>query len=511
MGNFLSVLGAALAQALIGRLLGPDDFGLFSLAVVAASIFQLFVGLGAGIAVTRYVADYVSKGELERAREFTKNAVAVTVITGALITVLVYAAAPAIAQAVFRRPPLAPFIRTASFAVLGQGLFQGILAASIGWNAMGLASASKAVQSFGRALVAPALVLAGAGTAGAVAGHVLSFLLTAVAFAAVLFLAKVGNPLALKNFAGDVRLMVSYGFPAFLAFVLNGLSTYYVSVVLSVIASSVVIGYFQAAWNFTVPVTLLSNAVTAAFFPAFAVLRLRKGDTAEGFRLLVKYLSYVAVPLIFFIAGASTNLMFVLYGKFFAAGAPLIALLALTNLPIVLGFNVLVVYLNGVDRTRATLAAISAEAATVFVLAPLLGGYLGLGVDGLVLAVFLSNMASTLVGLALIGEKGGSPIDFRAAALVVLSALLAMGAIMAVPPLPRNLLPLVVKFVVFVGVYVTAAPALGAITPEDLEMIGRLVSEMKSLRPLVSALVKYQEAVYRGVRRRPASAPDTLL
>ncbi|MDG7011235.1 MAG: oligosaccharide flippase family protein [Nitrososphaerota archaeon] len=501
VGNFLAAAGAILAQALIGRLLGPDEFGLFSLAVVSASIFQLLVGMGAGVAATRFVAAFVSSGDLDRAREFTGNATALTLLTGVGIAAFCYLAAPAIAQGIFNRPELAPYVRIAAFAIAGQGVLQGTIAAAIGWNAMGLASISTVAQAFGRAAVAPALILVG-GTAGAVAGHSLSWIFPAVLFTGILFRSPVRSRLSLRNFTSDVRQMVSYGFPAFLANALNGLGPYYVSAVLSVIGTETLVGYYQAAWNFTVPVTLLSGAVTMANFPAFAMLNRGDGDPLKAFRLSVKYLSYAAVPLILFTAGAASNLMFVFYGRYFAGGVQFIVLLALTNLPIVVGFNVFPSYLNGVDRTKATLAMISAEAAAVFVLAPLLGGYLGLGVPGLALAIFCSNVVSTAVGLALVGVRRGSPVDLKSGGLMVASSLVALGAVLAFPALPGNLIPLLLKMAAFSAVYLTATAALGALTPEDLEVIDGLLAEMRPVRRLAAQVFRYYAAVYAAARGR---------
>ena len=54
----------AIAAIFVARLLGPDGYGLYTLAFLIPGILSLFVGLGVNISVTRYVAYYVSSGDV---------------------------------------------------------------------------------------------------------------------------------------------------------------------------------------------------------------------------------------------------------------------------------------------------------------------------------------------------------------------------------------------------------------------------------------------------------------
>ena len=62
--------------------------------------------------------------------------------------------------------------------------------------------------------------------------------------------------------------MVRFGFPPYVAGIVSGLSMYYVPLVLAAFADNATIGYFAAANNVTVPISLISSATAAALLPS---------------------------------------------------------------------------------------------------------------------------------------------------------------------------------------------------------------------------------------------------
>lgn len=89
-----------MAIILIARLLGPDLYGIYTLAFVIPGLLQLFVGLGVNTSVIRYSAYYVSVGRPEEAKRFTLNGISFVVILGVVLTA---------ASALLAGPSPAPF------------------------------------------------------------------------------------------------------------------------------------------------------------------------------------------------------------------------------------------------------------------------------------------------------------------------------------------------------------------------------------------------------------------
>lgn len=493
-GNLMATIGQTVASILIARLLGPEQYGTYSLALVIPSIIQLFVSLGVNTAVTRFVAYHVSIHENEVAKRFAESALLVTFFSGIVLSGVCFLSASAFSNYVFHRAYLAQYVELASAIVCAQALLNTAIAAAIGWNAMGQASFANIVVAFTKLLLSPLLIVTGFGLFGAIAGQTLAAVLGAGIAVAVLFGTKL-RPFGVRwqSLASDAKQMMSFGLPAFIAGFLSGVWPYYLSVVLAAVASDVVIGYYQAASNFTIAISLLSGAAGSALFPAFTSLHGGKGDLPSALKLAVKFVAYVTIPVIFLLAATAGQLMVLFYGHSFAAGATFLVILAVSATPVLLGLTVLPSFFNGVARTRLTLFMVGLGAVVLFVSAPILAIALNLGVDGMIYGLFLSNLVTGLVGVYLFRLQFSSWIDFRANISTLAAGLMSFGLCYLVPPLSSNLLILVLKLAVFSLAYLTLGPLLRAVRYDDLEILGAALGEMPVLKGPIRLLIAYEK------------------
>ncbi len=282
-GNLTATVGQTVASILIARLLGPGNYGIYSLALVIPSVFTLFVSLGVNTAVTRFVAYHLSRNEVEAAKRFAESALLLTLFSGILLSGVCYLSATALSQYVFHRPYLSQYVELASAIVCGQAILNTAIAAAIGWNAMGQASFANIAQAMVKLLLSPLLIVLGFGIFGAVAGQTLAAVLGAVISVGILYAYKIkSSTVGWEGLTSDTKEMMNYGLPAFSANVLTGLWPYYLSIVLAAVASNAVIGYYQAAYNFTVAISLLSGAAGSALFPAFTSLHRGEGEPSQS-------------------------------------------------------------------------------------------------------------------------------------------------------------------------------------------------------------------------------------
>ncbi len=287
--------------------------------------------------------------------------------------------------------------------------------------------------------------------------------------------------------------MMSYGLPVYSASILSGVGPYFLSIVLAAVATNVVIGYYQAAYNFTVAIALLSGAAGSALFPAFTSLHSGKADMPMAFRMAVKYVGFVTMPVIFLLAATATQLMVLFYGHSYGAGSTFLVLLAVAATPVLLGFTVLPSLFNGIARTRLTLVMFGFGAVVLFASAPVLAIGLSLGVDGVIYGLLLSNLVATLVGLYLFRLEFASMIDFKAAISALAAGAISFGLCYLVPAFSSNLLILIVKLALFSLAYLTIAPLLRAVSYEDLETVGEALGEMPVLKRPIRVLIAYEK------------------
>ena len=493
-GNLTATAGQTVASILIARLLGPGQYGTYTLAFVIPSIFQLFVGLGVNTSVTRFVAYHLSRNENEEAKRFAQSAILINLVFGLILSGVCFLSAAVLSQLLFHRAYLAQYVELASAIVLAQALLNAAVASAIGWNAMGQASFASITVALAKLLLSPLLIVVGLGLTGAVVGQTSAALLGAISAVGILYWFKIRSfKVGWHDLTSDARQMVGYGFPAFAANILSGVWPYYLSVVLAAVAADTVIGYYQAAFNFTVAISLLSGATGSALFPAFTSLHGRKGDLPTALKLAVKYVGFVTAPVIFVLAATAKQLMVLLYGHSYSAGATFLELLAFSAAPVLLGLTVLPSFFNGVARTRLTLVMVGLGAVVLFVSAPVLAISLNLGVDGLIYGLLLSNLVTSLVGVYLFRLQFSSWIDFKPVVSTLAAGAISFGLCYLVPAFSSNLLVLIVKLAIFFLAYLTLAPLLRAVSYQDLEMLGVALGEMPVLKRPIRTLIAYEK------------------
>jgi O-antigen/teichoic acid export membrane protein len=499
-GNFLATAINAVAIIIVARLLGPDGYGAYSLSLLAPGLLILFAGLGVSVAITRYSAYYSSIGKTDEAKRFTRSAILFLLLFGVALSALNYAFADFLSSALILRPGFTGYVQESSLYILGATLLSTVTAAATGWNMMGLASASQVLQSVVKLAVGPGLILAGFGVSGAIDGHVLSFLVAGFAGIAVLYLVKLRRlPIRPWNLAAELAEMIRFGFPAFAGLLISGLASYYVAILLAAIASNTVFGFYQAASNFALPIALVSTSVGGALFPAFSILAGAGGDLKVAFGLSVKYISYLIVPIALFLVASSPVLVPAFYGPSFSQASPYLQLLAIAYLPTAVGLGILPVFFNGAGKTRLSLYLYLVNSVLIVVAAPLLALQLGLGVNGLIYALLVSNVGGLALGLALARRSLSASADLRSVVMILLSAAISAAVVTFLPVLLSPPLTLLLQLAVFTACYLTLAPILRGIDREDVGRLRLVLGGMKAIGAISGWVLGYEMFIIERV------------
>ncbi len=504
-GNFVSTALLAVSSIIIARLLGPASFGSYTLVLVIPQVLQLFVGLGATAAITRFSAYHIARREEDVARRFSVNSMIFLVMFGVALSMVCFVGAGFLSTYVLHRPELAPLVRYVSVAVIAQTGLQASVSGLVGWNATGLASAGSILQGALRLAMAPILVVSGFGVLGALTGFTAGYLLAGATTGLGFYLLKLRRSARGGrkggSFSEDVREMVSYGLPVYAGNLLTGVATFFVTILAAAIAANAVVGEYQAANNITAAYTLGLAAITLALFPAFSSLHGTGADTNLAFRHAAKYVAYIMAPVILFIVGASDVIMKILYGSAFSSAETYLVLLAISGIPLVVGTTVASAFFNGIGKTKLSLVVSGVAASVLFVTAPLLGSILRLGVDGLIYAQMASNALSGAAALYFASRYLKATVDLRSVAAIFGASILAY---LALFPLPRlglgDVTTLAAEALVFLLVYFTSAPMLKAIDAADVEMLGSALGGAGVLSSVLQPILRYELFVMKRLR-----------
>jgi O-antigen/teichoic acid export membrane protein len=495
VGGFSSSMVNAISIILIARLLGPAQYGLYSLALVVPGILQLFLGLGVGNAMVRYSAYSISVGKTQDAKRFTLNAIFFLWITGLVLALLNFALASPLSILLLHRPDMTPYLQLMSLGIVGSTLLTTMVGVAITWNWVSLAGLSQISQAAIKLGFSPLLIVAGMGVAGALAGHIASLIVTGVAGTAIFYRGRLHGTGGLGVFFRDVRTMMRFGLPLYVGGLVAGLATYYSTLVLAAITvnDNAVFGFYQAAINFVLPVTLVSSSLVSSLFPAFASLDGIGGDSKLAFRSAYKFVAFLITPIIVFIFSDATYLVKAFYGASFTQSVPYLRLLALAYVPIAFGYTVHSSFFSGFDRPKLTLSVNLSGALTLVAGTYLIAIQLGYGVYGIIYATFLSYFAAWLVGTILAAKVMATTLDVKANGAILLASGVSFAATALLPPIASSsALTLLIDLVVFFCIYITLAPLAGAVSSMDLDVMEHIFGDLKLIGFLFGFLLRYE-------------------
>ncbi len=451
------MLGAGFTAALtlfLVRELGPHEYGILALAASIGTIVLMLSDFGISTSAARYVAE--DSRSRSHAAAVLRTAIGLKLLIVALTTVILVALAPVLADA-FGTSALTWPIRLMALAVAAQGFGSLLITMFTAMGRVSLGFGYTLVESSVEAFTAAALVLAGAGAAGAIAGRAIGFA-TAAVLAFVLVVRLIGRPAirASKGKGFPRRRIATYGFALL---VIEGAFAIFDRVdvlVIGAMLGSTAAGLFEAPIRLVTLIKYPALAIAAGFTPRLAGDR--DHDEVE------RFLAALRIALLFYLFAATAVLVWakpivdLLLGSSY--GESVAVLRACAPVVIFSGLSPILAsaanYLGEAHRrVPLALAALGLNVAIDLVLVPRIGivaGAIGTGIALLVYTVghmricaralersfrpLLPTLATGLLGgfaagivLFLIGTGSVGPIGWLIA--VVCSPAAYVGVLMA--------------------------------------------------------------------------------
>jgi O-antigen/teichoic acid export membrane protein len=314
----------ALLTIVLVRVLGPEDYGVFALAVSVASLIFLPADFGISQSTARFVAEH--RGERERIAEVMADGLKLKVALSGLICVILFAVAEPIANA-YDVPELTWPLRGVALALFGQSMmgfyrtgFEAIGRVRLNLRLVFSESAVEAGASI-------ALVLAGAGVVGAAFGRAIGY---AFGTAMALYLARqaIGaRGISLRGSpAGRLRQIASYAGALLIIDAIFAALTQLDILLIGAILGTSAVGIFQAPAKLITFLHYPGLALSAGVSPRLA--RSGEGPNVQAFASGIRYLlilqGLLVVPTIVW-AGPITDLVL---GDEFAESADVMRALA---------------------------------------------------------------------------------------------------------------------------------------------------------------------------------------
>lgn len=324
----------------MARILVPEDFGVYAVALLVINVLFGLNDLGLLLAVVRWPGDLL-----------TAARTAMTLAGGFSVVVygLVFVTAAPFAD-FMGAPEATNVLRVLALVIVVDGLTtapHGLLIRDFAQDK--LAKAELTAMPVGVA-VSISLAVAGAGPWALAGGFLAANLVTAVQ------VYRLAPLRVLPGFdATAARWMLAYGGPLALTSVVEYLLLNADYLIVGRVLGTVALGFYLLAYNVSNwPVAIISDAVRRVSIAGFARIEQEDERLRAGFRATFRLMVAVALPLVVLLSLLSAQLIQVLYGSKWSDAAEILTFLAVLG-----GVRVAVGYvfdlLVGIGRTRLTL------------------------------------------------------------------------------------------------------------------------------------------------------------
>ncbi len=490
IGGTLSTGITALTSILIGRLLGPDNYGLYNLSLTPAQLLFIASGFGVNIALIKFVSEGERRGDYHRIRHLIKTALLFQVSLGLILSLVLSINSGFFATHLINRPEADLFVKITGIYVVGNLLFLTVNQSFIGLNRMDRSAIISLIQALSKFGVAIGLIILGFGVAGAVIGHSGSYLLGGIVGLLLLYILVKGfgnkmDAVDDPSYMGLLDEMIRYGFPVYLSGIIMNFLGVYRNYLLSIFASNVEIGNFVAAMNMTSSIMIFMTPISTVLFPAFSKLDIdREIDVIRDlFRHAVKYSTIIILPIAMFIIFLSRDVTYLFYGSSYRGTPFYLSLAASQYLFVGIGFVILASFFNGVGETK-TVFRIGVLRLIISLIAYPILIYL-YHVTGLLIAILMAVLFPILYGFSIARRKFGVSIDTRGIMRIYLASLFSsiITYIMRMNlDLGRSLYNTIFYGLFFLIIYVIFLTLFRGVSNRDLDVLETAFEDIKIVR-----------------------------
>ena len=328
---FISLFTASLAhfilRIVLGRELGPEGLGVYTLAFTFYLFGTQFAAFGIGSALTKYVAEFID--DHATIRKYVSSGMTSSIITGTLMGVVLFLLAPYIANSFFKVPDLEGLIQLTAICYPFIAIQKAVVGTLNGFRRMYHYALLNIVQNVSVVGVSLVLVLVfRQGVQGAVVGFVTSTILIGI-LCPFLIRAHIGLDDSLWDIPA-LRATTIFGFYVMLAGSIAYLNTQINSILIGYYLNPTEVGIFAVAVLLAQMLTLIPSAVGSVTAPVTATLY-GKGDldgVRHVFYSTLKKSILISAGSAAIIAVCGSCLISLLFGKIFlGAYIPLLILL----------------------------------------------------------------------------------------------------------------------------------------------------------------------------------------
>jgi len=496
-GLVASTIISAVGTIAITYILGPEKFGLYSIAIVAPSLVSTFRDWGVNSAIVKYSAQYNAENN-PKIRSIFISGLVFEIILGVSLSLLSFGLSPFFASSL-HRSTIVPLIQIASLFILTGAVVNTATAAFTGMETLHLYSFMLIIQSIAKTVLILALVLLGFGTLGAITGFTTASLLAGLAGVLLMWTIYKSLPQSTNSkleIMATIKTMLKYGLPVSISTIITGFLTVFYSYLLAIyVNNNALIGNYNLAITFSVLITFFATPVTTVLFPAFSKLDYKKDNETlrNVFQYSVKYASLIVVPVTAMVIALAQPGIGTIYQNRYAEAPLFLALVSISYLYTAFGNLSIGNLINGQGYTKFNMKLSILTAAIGFPLSFVLISQFG--VIGLIATVLTVSLPSLFISLRFIKKRFGVSVDWLSSAKILFSSIIT--AILTYALISQltfsNPIRLAIGVIAFIVIFITATVLTRTINKGDLNSLREIINVLGPLRKPLAFLLKIIE------------------
>ncbi len=448
-GLFLTVI--------LARILKPENFGIYSLALSVAMLAIAFSNLGIDGAVIRYTAYYVGKGDLKKVRGHLYYFFKIKFVLALIVSAVLIFSSKELASLFKDERLTLPFIIAggviffASLANFFNSFFVGLQEFRYYFLKQNIYELSRWIFGLPLAFV----FLASGALVGYSIAHLMAFL-----FLYFIAFSKYGELIKGERCEPDRSSRKFIGFMT-VASVSGVIYTYVDSIMIGYLLNSTEVGFYRASYTIVFTIIGFISSLSAVLFPTFTQLSTQ--EIVFALKRLNRYVSTIAFPAAAGLFFLSEELIRIVYGTDYLSAIPAMMVLSFALIPG--AFNYLGTIFNSKERADISAVIITASMLLNVVLNYFLIIYMGIA--GAALATVISRFFFIIVIVLLLWRTFRIKTDFSVTVKPVFSSLVMLGFLVLLPK-PQSLATGIIEVILAILLYFGLMFLIKGLTREDV-------------------------------------------
>lgn len=443
----------------LGRVFGPALYGIYSVVVTVATVFNLFLISGIPQATSKFVAEDPSQKDV-----VLRTSLLLSIVFSLIISGFIFFGAEYIAG-FLNDLTLIPYIRIVAVMVISYGPFTIITAYFNGVKNYRIQSILLGTYNLLKLLIIFILIFCGFSVGGAALGFAVSPVIPLIAG-----LYLIGFSILIGSNTYPVSKIIRFAVPIIIfSAAVNLVLSLDLFFVKAILIDNTLAGCYAAASTIARIPYLLMWAVTAALFPAISACPGDKEKVRNYIRESIRYTLIILLPITAMIASTAPSLVSLFYSSGYIAAADPLEILVF-GLCLFGIFALLTTIISGCNNPFiAMIMSILVLIIDIVLNIILVPGY---GISGAALATTIASIFGVIIAAAYVFYVYGTLMPVHSAIKIIVSSVFVYFTLIFFIPDGLWVIP---GYVLTLSVYAGLLYGMGEIQKKDIDRLKQLL------------------------------------